>query len=258
MPGWWYQESTCPFPQPTLQVRPQFPRQDLLGVEGKVRIMDSLALTPLPAADSSGEAGPGGLSALASPDQGRGLKGVPGGRKRQTDSRTRRPGAMQARQKACDPDWAVGGAPRLQLRSLAVQCRLFLAGVVIPTVWVRGHRVSVGALGPTPGLPEPATQGHWAWRKPWDSFLGPCSCRSRALVLKAGHTRAGAVCRSWGPRPRGEPEYSGCVCATGVGVGAGDARGMQGRRPVLPLFPRRAAGGGVVAASLRAPPCRHL
>lgn len=87
MPGWWYQESTCPFPQPTLQVRPQFPRQDLLGVEGKVRIMDSLALIPLPAADSSGEAGPGGLSALASPDQGRGLKGVPGGRKRQTDRR---------------------------------------------------------------------------------------------------------------------------------------------------------------------------
>lgn len=157
VPGWWYQESTCPFPQPTLQVRPQFPRQDLLGVEGKVRIMDSLALTPLPAADSSGEAGPGGLSALASPDQGRGLKGVPGGRKRQTDSRTRRPGAMQARQKACDPDWAVGGAPRLQLRSLAVQCRLFLAGVVIPTVRVRGHRVSVGALGPTLGLPEPRT-----------------------------------------------------------------------------------------------------
>lgn len=54
-------------------------------VEGEVQreSMDSLALS-LSAADSREEAGPGRVSALASPDQGRDLKGVGGeGRDRQ-------------------------------------------------------------------------------------------------------------------------------------------------------------------------------
>lgn len=35
--------------------QPQFPQQDLFMIEGKVQNMDSLTLTPLPSADSSGE-----------------------------------------------------------------------------------------------------------------------------------------------------------------------------------------------------------
>lgn len=39
--------------------QPQFPRQYLLMIEGKVQNMDSLALIPLPLADSSAEVYPG-------------------------------------------------------------------------------------------------------------------------------------------------------------------------------------------------------
>lgn len=137
---------------------------------------------------------------------------------------------------------------------LAVQSRLFLAGVVIPTVWVHGHLVSVWGIrvGPRPArvsharaLDVEETLKQLSWSP---------QLQLQGLGVKGGpHSRRGDV-REFVSLEFG---YPGCVCATCMGVGAGDARGTQGHRPVFPLFPRRAAGGGV-SASLGAPPCCRL
>lgn len=73
--------------------------------------------------------------------------------------------------------------------SLAIQSRLFL--VVISTSGSMDSACQFGALEFAPGLPGAATHTHWTWSKIWTGFLGPRSCRSRALVLKVGHARAG-------------------------------------------------------------------
>lgn len=165
-------------------------------VEGKA----AWALSSLPAADSRAEAVPGGLSALALP-QGRDLKGIPGeGRDRQTALR----GVVPAWQKACELVWAVGGATGLQL--------CLPRGSVLAVPRPRGYpyrlspptpRVSLGHQGCDQVCQSQPHAGTGHRGEPWSCLFGSRSCFSRAVVLKAGHTSAGAVCRSQGPHPRG-------------------------------------------------------
>lgn len=103
---------------------------------------------------------------------------------------------------------------------------------------VRQHRGQFGALGLRPGLPEPASRGHWTKGRTLELPPRSLQLPLQDLVLKTDHTSPGAVCQSRGPYPRGEPRYPRCICEARVSVGAGDVRGTQGHRPVLPLFPR--------------------
>lgn len=162
------------------------PSRASLWCGGKAQRASTLALSPMLAADSRAEAG---LGALASPRPR--SEGHHRRRKRQTTRRARR-GVVRAWQKACELVWAVGGATGLQLglprgSALAVPRRRGYLHHLSPAT----PRISLGHWGCVRVCQGQPQAGPGRRGEPRRCLLGPCSCHSRALVLKADHTSAG-------------------------------------------------------------------
>lgn len=230
------------------------PSRTSLWWRGRFReSMDSLALI-LSAADSREKAGPCRVSALASPDQGRELKDFLGERKRQTATLPQTSRLAESLPARLGRRWRHKAAVAPPSR-FSPGCS---AGVVISTSGSIDTACQFGALELAPGLPESATHRQWTWRETWNSFLGPRSCRSRALVLKVGHTSAGVLelgsLAEWTAR------------VPWVRVRGTSGRGCRRRawdarlQPGASFVPARAAGSGIAAPPrcLGAPPFHRL